>query len=228
MEYTPINKWAEDDKPREKLMSKGAESLSDSELIAILLSTGSREKSAVDLAREILQLSNQNLNKLGRLNIKDLQQIKGVGSAKAVTIVAAMELGKRRQYADDIFKEKINSSQDAAKMLVPLMRDFEHEKFCVLYLNQSNRLISHEFISSGGVAGTYVDVKMILRQAIRQLCSNIIVAHNHPSGNKTPSEADKKMTQKLKDAAALLDVKLIDHVIVAEQDYFSFADEGIL
>ena len=228
MEYTPIPQWAEDDKPREKMMAKGAEALSDSELIAILLSTGSREKSAVDLAREILQLSNQNLNKLGRLNINDLQQIKGIGSAKAVTIVAAMELGKRRQYADDIFKEKINHSQDAAKLLVPLMRDFDNEKFCVLYLNQANRLINYEFISTGGVSGTYVDVRMILRQAIRQLCSSIIVAHNHPSGNKTPSEADKKMTQKLKEAAALLDVKLIDHVIVAEQDYFSFADEGLL
>lgn len=229
MEYkTAIKNWAEDDKPREKLISKGVASLSDAELIAILLSTGSHEQSAVDLGRVLLKLGQNNLNVLARLNLKQLQEVKGIGIAKAVSLVAALELGKRRQYTDALHREKINSSKDAAIILIPLMQDFEHEKFCVVFLNQANAVIAHEFVSSGGLTATTVDIKMIMRSAIQHLATKIIISHNHPSGNLKPSEADKQITQKIKQAAKLMDILLVDHLIIAEQSYYSFADERLL
>ncbi|RQO31609.1 hypothetical protein DBR32_06550 [Taibaiella sp. KBW10] len=223
-----IKNWAADDKPREKLILKGAAALSDAELIAILLATGAQNQSAVDLGRSMLKLAQQNLNTLAKLKIKQLQEIKGIGTAKAVTLIAALELGKRRQYADALHREKINSSKEAATILIPLMQDFEHEKFCVLYLNQANAIIAQEFVSSGGLTATTVDIKFILRSALQHLASKIIISHNHPSGSLAPSDADKRTTQKIKQAAMLMDILLVDHLIIAEQSYYSFADEGLI
>lgn len=223
-----IKFWADDDKPREKMIHKGPQALSDAELIGILLSTGSREKSAVDLGREIMQLADNKLNKLSKFTISQIQQIKGIGEAKAVTIVAAMELGRRRQSASDEEMHKVTSSRSVAEFLIPLMQDLEVEKFCVVYLNNSNKLIGHEFISHGGQTATVVDIKIILRNAVLRLAKKIIVAHNHPSGNTSPSPQDRQLTEKLKNAAVVMDVELVDHIIVAGKQYVSFADEGWL
>lgn len=228
MDFTSIKQWAEDDKPREKMMLKGIEALSDTELLAILIGTGMREKSAVDLARELLQSCNQNLHQLARFTLKDMQKIKGIGAAKGITLLAAIELGRRKQNTDPIKRAQITSSESAAALLIPLMQDLTHEKFCVIYLNQSNKVIFQEFVSSGGVTATIVDIRMILRSAIQHLATAIILGHNHPSGNLNPSNADKDLTKKIKEAAILMDIKVLDHIIVAEQHYFSFADEGIL
>ena len=223
-----IKFWADDDKPREKMIHKGPHALSDAELIGILLATGSREKSAVDLGREIMQLADNKLNKLSRFTISQLQQIKGIGEAKAVTIVAAMELGRRRQSVSDEEMHKVTSSRSVAEFLIPLMQDLEVEKFCVVYLNNSNKLIGHEFISHGGQTATVVDIKIILRNAVLRLAKKIIVAHNHPSGSTSPSPQDRTLTEKLKNAAVVMDVELVDHIIVAGTQYVSFADEDWL
>lgn len=224
----PINKWKEDDQPREKLINKGAEALSDAELLAILLGTGFQTQSAVDLGRAIMKKAQDNLQLLGKLKADQLKEIKGIGTAKAVTLIAALELGKRRQYTDLLERKKINSSKDAAIMLVPLMQDLEREKMFVLYLNHANAIIAQEFVSSGGLTSTIVDVKFILRNALQHLASKIIVAHNHPSGNLKPSASDKHATQKIKMAAQLFDIQLVDHLIIVDQNYFSFADSGLL
>ncbi|MCC6185782.1 MAG: DNA repair protein RadC [Chitinophagaceae bacterium] len=223
-----IKSWAEDDRPREKLILKGASALSDTELLAILIASGTRTKSAVDLARETLALAANNLAQLGKLSLKDLQTTKGIGQARAITIAAAMELGRRRQIGAVIDRQKITSANDAAELLLPLLQDHTHELFCVLYLNNAQLLIKHEFISSGGLTATVADIRMILRNALLLQAAKIIVAHNHPSGNKTPSEADKKLTLKLRDAARQMDIELIDHIIVAGAAYTSFANEGLL
>lgn len=225
---TGIKSWAEDDRPREKLLLKGASALSDTELLAILISSGTPSKSAVDLARETLALAQNNLNQLGKLTLKDLQQTKGIGEARSITIAAAMELGRRRQIGTVIDRQKITSSAEAAELLLPLLQDYTHELFCVLYLNNAQLLIKHEFISSGGLTATVADIRMILKNALLLNAAKIIVAHNHPSGNKTPSDADKKLTKKLKDAAAQMDIELIDHIIVAGTDFTSFANEGLI
>lgn len=223
-----IKSWAEDDRPREKLISKGASTLSDAELLGILIASGTREKSAVDLARELMALANHNLNQFGKLSIKELQQIKGIGEARAITITAAMELGRRRQIGAALDKQFVKCAEDAADLLFPLLQDLQHEMFCVLYLNNAQQLIKHEFISSGGLTATVADTRMILKNALLCNAAKLIVAHNHPSGNKTASDADKKLTKKLQEAAAQMDIQLIDHIIVAGKDFTSLANEGYI
>jgi DNA repair protein RadC len=223
-----IKSWAEDDRPREKLITKGASSLSDAELLGILIASGTKEKSAVDLARDLLALSNHNLNEFGKLSLKELQQIKGIGEARAITILSAMELGRRRQIGEALKKQFVKSAEDAADLLFPLLQDLHHEMFCVLYLNNAQLLIKHEFISSGGLTATIADIRMILKNALLCNASKLIVAHNHPSGNKTPSDADKQLTKKLQEASGQMDIQLIDHIIVAGKDFTSFANEGYL
>ncbi len=226
--YLSIKNWAEDDRPREKVLHKGIASLSDAELLAILISSGTKERSAIDLAKDVLALAHNSLHELGRLNITELQQTKGIGEARAITIAAALELGRRRQQPDDFQRLKISSSKDAADIILPLLRDLNHEVFLVLYLNQSAKLIKHEIISSGGMTATVADVRLILKSALLYQANQIIVAHNHPSGNLQPSSTDKDLTRKLKDAAALMDIKLLDHIIIAGNNYFSFGDDGLL
>jgi len=226
--YKSIKHWAEDEKPREKMIMKGQSTLSDAELIAILLGSGTPKRSAIDLARELLSIAKNDLNILSRCSLKDFQQIKGIGIAKAVTLAAALEIGRRRQMSEVKKKDKIVTSQTAASLLIPMLRDKPHEVFCVFYLNNASFLIHHEMISSGGVTATVVDIKMILKNAIQLLASTIIVAHNHPSGNKKPSQSDIELTKKIKQGVLAIDLKLVDHIIVADDSYFSFADEGML
>lgn len=223
-----IKDWAEDDRPREKMLRKGNSALSDAELITILLQSGNAQKSALDLAKEVLQLGNHNLAQLGKLSAKDFQKIKGIGLAKGITLAAALELGRRRQLSEGMVRKEINSSRSAADILSPLMSDLLQENFCVLCLSMSNKLLHYEFVSSGGLTSTVVDVRVILKTAIHNMASRLIIAHNHPSGNPKPSGPDRLITEKLKNAAALMDIDLIDHIIIADQQYFSFADEGLL
>ncbi|KAA5536585.1 DNA repair protein RadC [Taibaiella lutea] len=224
----PIKHWAEDDRPREKMQQKGYAALSDAELLAILIQSGTKEKSAVDLAREVLQLGNQNLSFLGKLSLKDFQTIKGIGLARAIAIAAALEIGRRRQLSESMEQKIITSSKQAADIFMPLMNDLHHEKFAVLCLGRNNKLLHVEFVSSGGVTGTVVDPKIIFKTALQYLSSNLIIAHNHPSGNLNPSNADKAITEKIKEGARLLDMTLMDHVIIADNKHFSFADNGLL
>ncbi len=223
-----IKQWAKDDRPREKLLSNGAESLSNSELLAILIHNGSREKTAVDLAKEILKLGKDNLNELGKLSIKELTKIKGIGEAKAITIAAALELGRRRHGSDPLNKLVIKSSADIANYLKTKLKDYRHEVFAVLFLNRANKVNHFEIISEGGITGTVADPKIILRTALEQNATSIILCHNHPSGNLKPSRADTELTAKIKGAAALLDINVPDHIIVSEDGYYSFADEGLI
>jgi len=225
---TPIYKWAKDDQPREKLLSKSPEALSNSELLAILISSGTKEKSALDLAREILSLADNNLQQLGRLSVLELQKTKGIGEARAITIAAAMELGRRRQMSAALDRPTITKSADAAEIVIPLLGDLNHEVFCVLYLNQANRVMKHELLSSGGLTGTVADIRMVLKNALLHGANQLIVAHNHPSGNNKVSAADKELTSKLQQAAAIMDIKLLDHLIVTSTTYLSFADEGLI
>ncbi|RYZ55176.1 MAG: JAB domain-containing protein [Sphingobacteriales bacterium] len=226
--YISIKNWAEGDRPREKLLSKGPASLSDAELLALLISSGTKERSAIDLARDILMQAHNNLHELGRLSIVELQQTKGIGEARAITIAAAMEFGRRRQMGEVLQRSTIQQSREAAEIVIPLMRDLNHEVFCVLYLNQANRLIRHELISSGGITGTVADIRIILKNALLYNSNQLIVSHNHPSGNLQPSQADKELTRKLREAAALMDIKLLDHLIVAGVSYLSLSDEGFM
>ena len=223
-----IKNWAEDERPREKMLQKSAASLTDAELLAILISSGTKEKSALDLAREILALANNNLQQLGRLSILELQKTKGIGEARAITIAAAMELGRRRQMSAGLERATITKSADAAEIVIPLLGDLNHEVFCVLYLNQANKVLRHEVISSGGLTGTVADTRIVLKNALLQNANQLIIAHNHPSGNSKPSTADKDLTKKLKEAAALMDIKLLDHLIVTGTTYLSLADEGLI
>lgn len=226
--YQSIKHWAEDERPREKMMLKGVPSLSDAELLAILISSGTRERSAIELARDILALAENNLHELGRLSISDLKKVKGIGEARAITISAAMELGRRRQLSEGLQRPLIQSSKDAADVVVPLLRDLNHEVFCVLYLNQASRLLRHEIISSGGLTGTVADIRMILKNALLHNANQLIVAHNHPSGNLKPSTADKELTRKLRESASYMDIRLLDHLIVGNVSYLSLADEGLV
>lgn len=224
----PITQWSEDDRPREKLLRKGPAALTDAELLAILIHGGTPSRSALDLAREILAQAHNHLRELGRLSLSELQQTKGIGEAKAITITAALELGRRRQLADGLERVAIKSSADAAEIVLPLLGDLNHEAFCVLYLNQANKLIRHEIISNGGLTGTVADIRIMLKQALLQNANQLVVAHNHPSGNPQPSAADKELTVKLRDAAALMDIRLLDHLIIAGPRYLSLADEGLM
>lgn len=223
-----IRHWAKDDRPREKLLLKGAENLSDSELLAILIHNGTKNKTAVDLAKEILKLGKDNLNELGKLSVKELMKIKGIGEAKAITIASAMELGRRRQAAAPLEKAVINTSSDIARFLQIKLKDHRHEVFAVLYLNRANKVNNFEIISEGGITGTVADPRIILKKALEEDAVSIILCHNHPSGSLKPSRADEDLTAKIREAAKYFDIKVLDHLIVSEAGYFSFADEGIL
>ena len=223
-----IKSWAEDDRPREKLLQKGKVSLSDAELIAILIGSGSRNESAVQLSKRILAATGNQLSDLGKLSVKKLCEFKGIGPAKAVSIVAAMELGRRRRAEEALEKKKITSSASVFELMQPIIGELYHEEFWIIYLNNSNKVIEQLQLSKGGITGTLVDVRITLRKALEVGATSIILAHNHPSGTLRPSEADKQLTQKLKTAAQSLDIKVLDHLIVTEKSYFSFADEGVL
>jgi len=228
MTYVSIKDWAADDRPREKLLLKGIQSLSDAELLAILIGSGTRKISAVELSRQILALSNNNLSELGKLSVSELMKIKGIGEAKAITIVAALELGRRRNQTDSAEKHGISSSKDVFNYFQSILSDLTHEEFWVLYLNRSNKVIDKYKLSQGGVSGTVIDVRLVLKRALELLASSIVVCHNHPSGNRNPSENDSAITEKLKQATAQMDIKLVDHLIIADNSYFSFCDEGLL
>jgi DNA repair protein RadC len=223
-----IKKWAKDDKPREKLLNKSAAALSDAELLAILINHGTREKSALHLAREILFLGRNSLNELGKLSIDELMSIKGIGMAKAVTIAAALEIGRRRQAGTIMNKTSLKDSRDVAQYLQSILKDQHMELFAVVFLNQANRVNHFEIISQGGITGTVADPRIILKKALEKNAVNLILCHNHPSGSLKPSKADEELTHKIKEAAKFFDIKVLDHLIVSEEGYFSFADEGIL
>lgn len=225
---TSIKNWAIDDRPREKLLSKGASALSDSELLAILIINGHKDRSAVDLAKDILRLGNNNLNELGKLSLKELQVVKGIGEAKAISIASALELGRRRQSTGALQKTVIRMSSDIAEYLRVLIKDFSYEVFGVLYLNKANKINHFEIISRGGITGTVADPRIILKRALEQDATSIVLCHNHPSGNLKPSRADEELTSKIKEAAKYFDIRVMDHIIVSEEGYYSFADEGIL
>lgn len=223
-----IKNWSPDDRPREKLMLKGKSALSDAELIAILLGSGTSSMSAVDLAKKVLHPAGNNLHELARLTVKDLVKIKGIGEAKALTIVAALELGRRRKELENHEKPKITGSRDAYDLVKADLLDIAHEEFWIVLLNRANRVIKKSQISQGGVAGTVADPKIIFKLALDDLACGIILAHNHPSGNLTASQADLDLTKKLREAGKLLDIQVLDHIIVAGQKYLSFADEGFM
>lgn len=221
-----IKNWSDDDKPREKLVQKGKSYLSDAELMAILIGSGSRNESAVALSKRILASVDNNLNELGRLSVKQLIQFKGIGEAKAVSIVAALELGRRRREEEVHNIIKINSSRDAFELLRPRIGDLEHEEFWILYLNNANKVLHSALLSKGGLTGTLVDVRIVMRQALELGAVALVLAHNHPSGTLIPSKGDREVTRKVQRAALALDIKILDHLIITEADYFSFADEG--
>lgn len=223
-----IKNWAKDDRPREKLLSLGAEALSHSELLAILINHGTKEKTAVDLAKEVLKLGKDNLNELGKLSVKELMKIKGIGQAKAVTIAAALELGRRRQASSALEKQMITSSDEIARYLRPRLKDYRHEVFAVLFLNRANKINHFQIISEGGITGTVADPRIILKKALEEDAVSIVLCHNHPSGSLKPSRADEELTQKIKEAARFFDITVLDHIIVSEDGYYSFADEGLL
>lgn len=223
----PITNWAEDDKPREKLMLKGKTALSDGELIAILIGSGSRNESAVELSKRILASVDNNLNALGKLSLQQLITFKGIGEAKAISIIAAMELGRRRRAEEAVELKKITSSKSIFELMQPIIGELSHEEFWIIYLNNSNKVISKSQLSKGGITGTVVDTRLVFKSAIENGAVAVILVHNHPSGTLIPSEADKQITKKLKLAGESLDIKVLDHLIVTETNYFSFADEGI-
>jgi DNA repair protein RadC len=227
-DFLNIKNWAAEDRPREKLILKGKAALSDAELIAILLGTGTASMSAVDVAKNILQSVNNDLNELARLTVKDLTKIKGIGEAKAISIVSALELGRRRKDHIGDEKSKITSSKDIFDLLKSELLDLPHEAFWIVLLNRANRVIKKQQISQGGVAGTVADPKIIFKIALEELASGVILAHNHPSGNLTASQADIDLTKKLKESGKLLEIQVLDHLIIAGKKYYSFADEGLM
>lgn len=222
-----IKNWAEDDKPREKLMLKGKTALSDAELVAILIGSGSRNESAVSLSKRILSSVDNNLNALGKLSLKQLTEFKGIGEAKAITIIAALELGRRRRAEEVVELQKITSSKAVFEIMQPIIGELPHEEFWVLYLNNSNKVIYKSQLSKGGITGTVVDVRLIFKTALEHNATSVILSHNHPSGKLQASDADKEITKKLKLAGEQLDVKVLDHIIITENGYLSFQDEGI-
>jgi DNA repair protein RadC len=223
-----IKNWSQDDQPREKLRDKGRTALSDAELIAILIGSGNREESAVALCKRIFASVDNNLNALGKLSIKQLMKFKGIGEAKAITIAAALELGRRRRIEDTVLLEKIVSSQSVFDVMQPILGELPHEEFWILYLNNSNKVIHKSQLSKGGITGTLVDVRLVLKNALETGATALILCHNHPSGTLKPSKADLDITQKLKTAAQSLDIKVLDHLIITEKAYFSFADENMI
>jgi len=227
-ESKSIKNWVEDERPREKMLQKGASALTDAELLAILISSGTPKRSALDLARDVLGLANNQLRDIGRLSVTELQKVKGIGVARAITISAALELGRRRQLSENPDRQSVSNTAVAARMVMPHLQDLSHEVFYVLYLNHHNKLLKEEKISSGGYTQTTVDVRMILKSCLLHNASRIIIAHNHPSGSKKPSESDLRLTAQIKDAARLMEIQLIDHIIVAGSEYLSMADEGLI
>ncbi len=225
---TSIKNWAMDDRPREKLLSKGAEALSNSELLAILLNNGSKNKSAVELAKEILKLGDDNLNELGKLSMQDFRKITGVGQVKSIVIAAALEFGRRRHAAASLEKPVVTSSKDIARYLQARLKDYSYEVFAVIFLNRANKINHYEIMSRGGITGTVADPRVILKKALEEDATSIVLCHNHPSGNLQPSRADEELTKKIKEAAGYLDIKVIDHIIVSDEGYYSFADDGML
>jgi DNA repair protein RadC len=223
-----ITDWAVEDRPREKLIQKGMPSLSDAELLAILISSGTKKKSAVDLGRELLSIVNNNLNALGKLSVSDLTKLHGIGQARAVTIAAALELGRRRKLAEIPESYQIKCSKDVFELFQPILSDLAHEEFWILFLNRSNKVINRMKLSQGGISGTVTDVRIVMKKAIEYLSSGIIVCHNHPSGNLSPSESDNRITMKIKEAGNIMDIQLLDHLIITDKDYYSFADNGLL
>lgn len=226
--YFSIKNWNEDDRPREKLRLKGRLALSDAELIAILIGSGSRNESAVSLSQRILADVNNNLNELGKSTINDLTKFKGIGEAKAITIIAAMELGRRRRVSEVMERKQISSSKTVFDFFQPIIGELPHEEFWILYLNNSNKIIKSGRLSKGGITGTLVDVRLVYKEALQTGATAIILAHNHPSGTLKPSQPDIQLTKKLKAAGENLDIKVLDHLIVTEKAYFSFADENLL
>ncbi|KAF2510719.1 JAB domain-containing protein [Flavobacterium zhairuonense] len=224
--HFPITNWSEDDRPREKLMLKGKSVLSDAELIAILIGSGSRNESAVDLSKRILKNA-ESLNALGKMSISQLMNFKGIGEAKAITIIAAMELGRRRRAEDAAELIKITLSKLVFELMVPIIGELAHEEFWVLFLNNSNKVISKSQLSKGGITGTVVDVRLVFKLALENGATSLILCHNHPSGNLSPSEADIQITKRIKQVGESLDVKVLDHLIITESKYYSFVDEGI-
>jgi DNA repair protein RadC len=225
---TSIKSWAEDDRPREKMVLKGKAALSDAELIAILIGSGNRNESAVALAKRILASINNNLNTLGKLTILDLTKFKGIGEAKAISIITALELGRRRRLEEALVLPKITNSKAVFNLMQPLIGELQHEEFWVIYLNNSNKILFKEQLSKGGLTGTLVDVRLVFKKAVELYATAVILCHNHPSGKLQASNADKLITNKLKQAGATLDIKVLDHLIITENAYFSFADENIL
>ena len=223
-----IKNWAVDDKPREKLVTKGSSVLSDAELVAILIGSGNRNESAVELSKRILASVDYNLNELGKLSVNQLMRFKGIGEAKAVSIAAAIEVGRRRRGQEFGKIAKVSGSRDVFEMLYPLIGELGHEEFWIVYLNNSNKVIFKSQLSKGGITGTLVDVRLVMKKALELGAVGLVLAHNHPSGSLRPSKSDKNVTQKLKVAAEALDIKILDHLIVTQNDYLSFADEGIL
>jgi len=224
----PIRHWSEDDRPREKLRLKGKSSLSDAELLAILIGSGSRNETAVGLSRRILSAAGNNLHTLGRMSVPQLTQFKGIGEAKAIIIAAALELGRRRRESEPADRERVTSSMSVFQIMQPILGDLGHEEFWVIYLNNSNKVLHKTQLSKGGITGTVVDVRLAFRIALEHGATGMILVHNHPSGTLVASDADRQITRKIKSAGENLDIKVLDHVIITEKDYFSFADDGIL
>ena len=226
--HSTIRNWAEDDRPREKLALKGRHSMSDAELLAILIGSGTRNESALDLAKNILKLADDNLAELSKLSIPDFIKVKGIGQARAVTILAAMELGSRRNESEAMVRDKIKTSRDAYEIFRNIIGDRPYEEFWIILLNRANKVLKKCNISEGGISGTVVDPKKIFKISLDNHASSIILGHNHPSGVVTPSEADCRITKKLHDAGAMLEVAVLDHLIIGEDSYYSFADDGAL
>lgn len=224
-----IKDWAEEDRPREKLQLKGASSLTDAELLAILIGSGNKDETAVELSQRILHHATNNLNELGKLTIRDfVKNFKGIGDAKAITIIAALELGRRRKLADALVLPQITSSVDVFNIFYPLLSDLKHEEVWILLLNRANKVLKKVQISQGGITGSVIDIRLIMKEALDNLASGLVLCHNHPSGQLLPSRADDEVTQRLREAGNLMEVSLLDHVIVCGKCYYSYLDEGKL
>jgi DNA repair protein RadC len=223
-----IKHWSEDDRPREKLINKGKIALSDAELVAIIIGSGNREESAVDLSKKILNTVHNNLNELGKLSVQDLMKFKGIGEAKAISIITALELGRRRNLEEALEKPKITGSRSVFDIMQPILGELQHEEFWILYLSNANKIKLKFQMSKGGITGTMVDSRLIFKRALEISATGIILCHNHPSGNIKPSSSDINLTKKIKKGGELLDINVLDHVIITEKDYFSFADKNMM
>ena len=228
IEKLSIKNWSEEDQPREKLMAKGRQVLSDAELLAILIGSGNRSESAIELCKRILNDSQNNINQLAKLSVNDLMKYRGIGEAKAISIVAALELGRRRKSEAVLDKVQVTSSQHLYEYIKPVLEDLPHEEFWIVLLSRANKIIGKQLIGRGGISETTADIKLIFKKSIESLASAIILAHNHPSGNLKPSQSDLNLTKKIKDAAKLFDLSILDHLIIGDGNYYSFNDEGVL